>query len=61
VPKQNVFYYKCPRHRKGYVLTVVFFFDRADDTYEFAYCYPYTYTRLQEYLGAIDAKAYVLK
>lgn len=23
VPKQNVFYYKCPRHRKGYIMSYV--------------------------------------
>ena len=50
VPKQNVFYYKCPRHRKGYIMSFVFVFDAAE-TYEFAYCYPYTYSRLQSFLG----------
>ena len=121
IPKQNIFYYKCPKHKKGYVLSIVFNFENPEETYvrafilpaaippscrlcfntihdtrcddgdfpslssflfvprmtphtnsqthtthtkqtqlpsryEFAYCYPYTYTRLQNYLERLDAR-----
>ena len=34
VPGKNVFYYKCPDHRKNYVMSFAFQFDREDDVYE---------------------------
>ncbi|XP_078574073.1 cytosolic carboxypeptidase 6-like isoform X2 [Branchiostoma floridae x Branchiostoma japonicum] len=56
VPPKNVYYYRCPDHRKNYVMSFAFCFDREDDVYQFAYCFPYTYTRLQSYLEAIEKK-----
>jgi len=43
VPSRQVFYYKSPRHKKSYILSFVFTFEREEDTYYFAYSYPYTY------------------
>ncbi|XP_069838026.1 cytosolic carboxypeptidase 6 [Dendropsophus ebraccatus] len=54
LPSKNVYYYRCPDHRKNYVMSFAFCFDRGDDVYQFAYCYPYTYTRLQHYLENLD-------
>ncbi|XP_066450865.1 cytosolic carboxypeptidase 6 [Eleutherodactylus coqui] len=54
LPSKNVYYYRCPDHRKNYVMSFAFCFDRDDDVYQFAYCYPYTYTRLQHYLEYLD-------
>ncbi|XP_053326203.1 cytosolic carboxypeptidase 6 [Spea bombifrons] len=54
LPAKNVYYYRCPDHRKNYVMSFAFCFDREEDTYQFAYCYPYTYTRLQHYLDSLD-------
>ncbi|KAM4022839.1 cytosolic carboxypeptidase 6-like isoform 3-T3 [Anomaloglossus baeobatrachus] len=54
LPSKNVYYYRCPDHRKNYVMSFAFCFDREDDVYQFAYCYPYTYTRLQHYLENLD-------
>ncbi|XP_068095151.1 cytosolic carboxypeptidase 6 isoform X3 [Hyperolius riggenbachi] len=54
LPSKNVYYYRCPDHRKNYVMSFTFCFDREDDVYQFAYCYPYTYTRLQHYLDNLD-------
>ena len=34
MPGKNVFYYKCPDHRKNYVMSFAFQFDREDDVYE---------------------------
>ncbi|TMS20770.1 Cytosolic carboxypeptidase 6 [Larimichthys crocea] len=31
-------------------------FDREDDVYQFAYCYPYTYSRLQHYLASLERR-----
>ncbi|XP_063681851.1 cytosolic carboxypeptidase 6-like [Bolinopsis microptera] len=51
VPGKNVFYYKCPDHRKNYVMSFAFQFDREDDVYEFAYCFPYTNARLSSWIA----------
>ncbi|XP_053248469.1 BEN domain-containing protein 5 isoform X4 [Podarcis raffonei] len=57
LPPKNVYYYRCPDHRKNYVMSFAFCFDREDDIYQFAYCYPYTYTRLQHYLDNLQKRS----
>ena len=54
IPSRNVFYYRSPEHNKNYVLTIAFAFDNEKDVYHFSYCYPYSYSRLQAYLGRLD-------
>lgn len=56
IPAKHVYYYRCPDHRKNYVMSFSFCFDREDDVYQFAYCYPYSYTRLQNYLDNLEKK-----
>ncbi|CAF1160127.1 unnamed protein product [Rotaria sp. Silwood1] len=56
LPTRNVFYYRSPDHRKNYVMSFTFCFDREDDVYQFAYSFPYTYTKLQNYLDSIDQR-----
>ncbi|XP_043986164.1 cytosolic carboxypeptidase 6 isoform X1 [Gambusia affinis] len=56
LPPKNVYYYRCPDHRRNYVMSFAFCFDREDDIYQFAYCYPYTYTRLQHYLASLERR-----
>ncbi|KAM6327058.1 cytosolic carboxypeptidase 6-like isoform 2-T2 [Podargus strigoides] len=56
IPSKSVYYYRCPDHRKNYVMSFAFCFDREEDTYQFAYCYPYTYTRLQHYLDNLQRR-----
>uniref|UniRef100_A0A8P4KA43 Cytosolic carboxypeptidase 6 n=1 Tax=Dicentrarchus labrax TaxID=13489 RepID=A0A8P4KA43_DICLA len=56
LPAKNVYYYRCPDHRRNYVMSFAFCFDREDDVYQFAYCYPYTYSRLQHYLASLDRR-----
>ena len=58
VPNKHVYYYRCPDHRKNYVMSFAFCFDRDTDVYQFAYCYPYSYTRLQNYLDQLEKKNY---
>ncbi|KAL0053973.1 hypothetical protein WJX82_001877 [Trebouxia sp. C0006] len=50
LPPSNCFYYKSPRHRTSNVLSVLFTIDRPKEVYEFAYTYPYSYTKLQQWL-----------
>jgi len=54
IPSKYVYYYRSPRHRKNYILSFLFEFDRESDTYFFAYSFPYTYTDLQRYLHFLD-------
>lgn len=56
LPIRNVFYYRCPDHRKNYVMSFTFCFDREDDVYQFAYSFPYSYSKLQNYLEHIDQR-----
>lgn len=51
-----MYYYRCPDHRRNYVMSFAFCFDREDDVYQFAYCYPYTYSRLQHYLASLERR-----
>ena len=39
-------------------MSFAFCFDRDEDVYQFAYCYPYSYTRLQNYLDMVEKKGY---
>lgn len=56
MPPTSVYYYRSPRHDKAYVLSFPFCFERADETYYFAYCWPYTYSYLQRFLFALEGK-----
>ena len=56
IPAKNVFYYKSPDHRQNYVMSFAFAFDNKDEVYQFSYCYPYSYSRLQCYLDTIEMK-----
>ena len=57
IPPKNVFYYRCPEHKKNYVMSCVFCFDVEDDVYQFAYAFPYSYTKLQNYLQILDNRS----
>ncbi|XP_050388353.1 cytosolic carboxypeptidase 6 [Patella vulgata] len=56
IPAKNVYYYRCPDHRKNYVMSFAFCFDREEDVYQFSYCYPYSYSKLQNYLDNLEKK-----
>ncbi|KAK7492935.1 hypothetical protein BaRGS_00015882 [Batillaria attramentaria] len=58
IPTKYVYYYRCPDHRKNYVMSFAFNFDSEDEVYQFAYCYPYSYTRLQNYLDNLEKRNY---
>ena len=54
LPPKSVYYYRSPRHDRQYVLSFPFCFERADETYFFAYCFPYTFSYLQRFLYALE-------
>lgn len=56
VPKSNVFYFKSSAHQNHYVLSFSFAFDKEDEVYQFALAPPYSYSRLQAYLGVLETK-----
>lgn len=67
IPDKCVFYYRSNKHKNN-VLSFAFMFDKEDDVYYFAYCFPYTYentiffnplyryTDLQKYLYFVEQK-----
>ena len=55
LPPRNCFYYKSSRHGGQYLLSFVFTFDGDEnEVYDFAYSFPYSYTKLQKYLDAMQ-------
>mmetsp|Transcript_9599 Transcript_9599/g.28412 ORF Transcript_9599/g.28412 Transcript_9599/m.28412 type:complete len:174 (+) Transcript_9599:67-588(+) len=55
IPDRHSYYYRSPRHGGAHVFSFAFLFDR-EETYYFAYCFPYTYTALQQLLAHVDAQ-----
>lgn len=51
LPPQHVFYYRCPRHRLRYVLTLSLSFATEEDVYQVALTYPFSFTRMQQRLN----------
>jgi len=37
-------------------MSFAFNFDKENEVYQFAYCFPYSYTRLQNYLENLDKR-----
>lgn len=58
LPDRQCFYYRCPRHRRNFVMSFLFVFDRDDDIYYFAYSFPYTYSDLQRFLLTVRSKKF---
>ena len=54
MPEGSVYFYRSPRHGRQYVLSFPFCFERANEVYYFAYCFPYTYSYLQRFLHSLD-------
>lgn len=51
-----MFYYRSPVHQNHYVLSFAFAFDREDEIYQFAIAPPYSFSRLQAYLTALEIR-----
>lgn len=56
LPKHHVFYYRSPVHQNHYVLSFAFAFDKEDEIYQFAIAPPYSFSRLQAYLTALETR-----
>lgn len=56
IPKTHVFYYRSPVHQNHYVLSFAFAFEKEDEVYQFAIAPPYSFSRLQAYLGVMETK-----
>lgn len=56
MPEGTVYFYRSPRHGRQYVLSFPFCFERANEVYYFAYCFPYTYSYLQRFLHSLDER-----
>lgn len=56
LPKEHVFYYRSPVHQNHYVLSFAFAFEKEDEIYQFAIAPPYSVSRLQAYLTAIEMR-----
>ncbi|XP_055604992.1 cytosolic carboxypeptidase 6 [Uranotaenia lowii] len=56
LPRCEVFYYKSAVHQNHYVLSFAFGFDKEDEVYQFAMTFPYSYSKLQAYLSALETK-----
>mmetsp|Transcript_7969 Transcript_7969/g.11838 ORF Transcript_7969/g.11838 Transcript_7969/m.11838 type:complete len:651 (+) Transcript_7969:59-2011(+) len=47
MPQTDCYYYRSPRHQNQWVLSFYVNFTVVNETYYFAYCYPYSYKDLQ--------------
>ena len=56
ISKSHCFYYKSPLHQNHYVLSFAFAFDKEDEVYQFTLAPPYSYSRLQAYLGCLETR-----
>ncbi|XP_031625666.1 cytosolic carboxypeptidase 6 isoform X2 [Contarinia nasturtii] len=56
IPKHHVFYYRSPVHQNHYVLSFAFAFEKEDEIYQFAVAPPFSYSRLQAYISALDGR-----
>uniref|UniRef100_A0A1I7XYQ8 Peptidase_M14 domain-containing protein n=1 Tax=Steinernema glaseri TaxID=37863 RepID=A0A1I7XYQ8_9BILA len=55
IPVKNLYYYRSAAHGNRFILSFSHLFDDSHRV-EFAYCIPYTYTKLQQFLGNIESR-----
>ncbi|XP_066907359.1 cytosolic carboxypeptidase 6 [Halyomorpha halys] len=56
MPDNNVFYHSSPYHSNNYILSLAFNFDKEEDVYQFAFCYPYSYSKCQAHLDHLERR-----
>ncbi|KAL1130117.1 hypothetical protein AAG570_013056 [Ranatra chinensis] len=56
MPRNTVFYHSSPFHDNNYILSMCFNFDKEEDLYQFAFCYPYSYSRCQAHLDNLERR-----
>ncbi|KAI5634552.1 zinc carboxypeptidase domain-containing protein [Phthorimaea operculella] len=57
IPRRLIFYHRSLAHRGRKILSIAFAFDREEDIYHFVAAPPYSYSRLQKYLGIWEKRA----
>ncbi|KAJ2953856.1 hypothetical protein O0L34_g1486 [Tuta absoluta] len=57
IPRRLIFYHRSLAHRGRKILSIAFAFDREEDIYHFVAAAPYSYSRLQKYLGIWEKRA----
>ncbi|EEB10781.1 conserved hypothetical protein [Pediculus humanus corporis] len=58
IPKKYIYYYKSPDHNGQTVLSICHGFDKEEDIYQFAYSFPFSYSKCQAHLKQIEQKKY---
>ncbi|KAK0395856.1 hypothetical protein QR680_001466 [Steinernema hermaphroditum] len=56
IPVKNLYYYRSAAHGNRFILSFSHLFDDSHRV-EFAYCIPYTYSKLQQFLSNIDSRS----
>lgn len=57
IPLKHIYYYQSHPHGNRYILSFVYIFQSSNECCEFAYCIPYTYSQLQNYLNKLESKS----
>uniref|UniRef100_A0A914DBA3 Uncharacterized protein n=1 Tax=Acrobeloides nanus TaxID=290746 RepID=A0A914DBA3_9BILA len=55
IAARHIFYYRSQAHGDRFILSFVHIFRSIDRT-EFAYCIPYSYTKLQKFLMQLESR-----
>ncbi|KAK6618515.1 hypothetical protein RUM43_013708 [Polyplax serrata] len=58
IPKKYVYYYKSPEHNGQNVLSICHGFDREEDIYQFAFSFPFSYSKCQAHLKQMEQKQF---
>uniref|UniRef100_A0A8D8VZJ2 Cytosolic carboxypeptidase 6 n=2 Tax=Cacopsylla melanoneura TaxID=428564 RepID=A0A8D8VZJ2_9HEMI len=53
---RDVYYHRSNAHRKHYVLSLIFAFDKEEDAYQISFSYPYSYSKCKLYLDTLEKK-----
>lgn len=56
IPSKHIYYYRSQSHGDRFILSFVHVFAARNDYCEFAYCIPYSYTKLQNFLIDIERR-----
>lgn len=57
IPSRHIYYYRSSQHDGRWILSFAFIFESSDPV-QFAYCIPYTYTYMQQWLQELDNRKY---
>lgn len=58
IPKKYIYYYKSPDHNGHNVLSICHGFDKEEDIYQFAFSFPFSYSKCQAHLKQMEQKQF---